>query len=193
MSPRRLTDLSPRERQRAIAVTVAQCVLIVAAVIGLYYVAPLNGRLGGGAGVLRLTIGAIIFVGLMGLEVRRIVNADLPELRAMEALSLAFPIFIVLFASSYVSMSHAHPDFFTQPLNKTGGLYFAIVTLGTVGYGDIAPTADVSRIVVSAQILVDLAFLAIVVRILLGTAQKTLGRGQTPADSTPTEMEEPRP
>lgn len=183
MSPRRLTDLSPLERRRAVATTASQCILIVASVIGLYYVAPLNGRLGGGAGVLRLTIGAIIFVALMGLKVRRIVNADLPELRAMEALALAFPIFIVLFASSYVSMSHAHPDYFSQHINKTGGLYFAIVTLGTVGYGDITPSSDIARIVVSAQILLDLAFLAVVVRILIGAAQKSLSRGKPDQDN----------
>ncbi|MBD0735244.1 potassium channel family protein [Streptomyces sp. CBMA29] len=180
MSARRLADLDRPERRRAMAASVARCVLSTAAILVLYYFLPLNGGRPDAAALIRLGIGAVVFAAVMVLELRRILHADLPQLRAVETLVVTFALFLALFAGAYVSLSHLSPGSFTEPVNRTAGLYFAIVTLGTVGYGDIAPTSDFARILVSVQVLIDLVFLAFLLRLVIDLTRLTLHRDQPP-------------
>lgn len=184
MSARRLRELAPAQRRRAVAATVVGSLIMAAALIGLYYVLPLtSGRPDAGA-VLRLCVGGVVFVAVVAVEVRRILRADLPQLRAVEAAIVSLALFVILFASAYVSLANSDPDNFSTTLNRTGGLYFAIVTLGTVGYGDIVPTSDFARSLVSVQILVDLVFLALLLRLVVGAARLSLHRDGDPGGPT---------
>ena len=72
-------------------------------------------------------------------------------MQAIEALIVAIPTFIVVYASTYVSNSSAaSPGNFSQALDKPASLYFTVVTLGTVGYGDIAPVSVGARMAVGS-------------------------------------------
>jgi hypothetical protein len=51
-----------------------------------------------------------------------------------------------------------------------------ITTLSTVGYGDITPTTNLSRMLVSVQMLLDLILIGSIVRLLASAAQKGLQR-----------------
>jgi hypothetical protein len=53
---------------------------------------------------------------------------------------------------------------FTERLDHTRALYFTITVFSTVGFGDITPRADLARIIVSIQMLLDLVILGSVVR-----------------------------
>ena len=55
-----------------------------------------------------------------------------------------------------------------------------------MGYGDIAPVSDLARILVSTQILGDLVFIALVLRIVSGAARATLERQGQPRGSQET-------
>ena len=48
---------------------------------------------------------------------------------------------------------------FTERLDHTRVLYFTITVFSTVGFGDITPRADLARIIVSIQMLLDLDIL----------------------------------
>jgi voltage-gated potassium channel len=178
MSTRRLADLSRAQRRRAVAATAARCALSTAAVITLYYVLPLSGDRPDSAALVRLIAGAAVFTAVTAYELRRILRADLPQLRAAEALVVALALFLALFAGVYVLLSHLDPGSFTEPVGRTAGLYFAIVTLGTVGYGDIAPVTGFARVLVSVQVLVDLAFLTFLLRLVMDLARLGLGRDE---------------
>ncbi len=175
MSPRRLGELTRRERRRAMALTLIRCLIATAVIFGIYFVLPLNGGRADTGELFRLAIGIVVFAVVLTLNTRSIMRADLPQLRAVEAVAVAIPLFLAVFAASYVSLAYAHPDSFNVPLDRSTGLYFAIVTLGTVGYGDVVPKSDFARLLVSLQILVDLALLALIVRVVVGAARKTLG------------------
>jgi voltage-gated potassium channel len=176
VSARRLPELAPRQRRRALAACAFRCVLATAAIVVLYYVMPLSGGRPDTGALIRLILGALLFTVVMALELRRILHADLPALSAVEALAVALPLFITLFAGAYVRLAQTDPGNFSEPLSRTSALYFAIVTLGTVGYGDITPTTDFARILVSVQVLVDLAFVGLVLRILVGATRLSLRR-----------------
>ena len=180
MPARRLIHLTPAERKRAVAKTLLRFVVIFAAVIGAYFVLPLGGGSGDLEAIARVAGGGLLFVAIMIWEVRRIVTADLPELRAVDSIALAVPFFLTTYAAAYVTLSAISPGSFTQPLNRAGGLYFSIVTFGTVGYGDIAPVSDLARMLVSSQVLGDLVFIALVLRIVATASRLPLERRENP-------------
>ncbi len=49
-------------------------------------------------------------------------------------------------------MSANDPATFSEPLTKSGSLYFTVTVFSTVGFGDITPVTDTARLIVSVQI-----------------------------------------
>ena len=80
------------------------------------------------------------------------------------------PLFLVLYAWIYLTLSQSDPSSFSTRLDHTEGLYFTVTVFSTVGFGDIVPKVDVARLVVMVQMITDLAFIAIVVRLIFGAA-----------------------
>lgn len=103
-------------------------------------------------------------------------------------LATVVPLVIVAFAIFYVAVSNADPDAFSEPVTKVNGLYFTVTVLSTVGFGDIAPRADGSRIAVTVQILVDLLLVGVLVRVIIGASRiaverrKAEAQGNRPSD-----------
>lgn len=115
------------------------------------------------------------FAVLIGLEIRSVLKATHPALRALEVVALIFPVFLVGFAIAYLAMSHTNTQNFNEPLDHVSALYFTVVAFATVGFGDIVPKTDGARLVVTVQIILDLIFIGLVGRLLLGAVQRRLG------------------
>ena len=60
---------------------------------------------------------------------------------------------------------------FTEPLSRTDGLYFTVTTFATVGYGDIAPRTELTRSLVTIQMLVGLIAVGVIAKLVLGAAR----------------------
>ena len=86
------------------------------------------------------------------------------------------PFFILLFAGVYFAIGHATPGSFTQPLDHTDAIYFTVTVFATVGFGDIAPVTTTTRVIVTIQMLADLALLGAGLKLLLGAVQMSLKR-----------------
>lgn len=82
-----------------------------------------------------------------------------PALRAVEALGLLVPLFLLLFASTYFLIDRASTANFTQTLTRTDALYFMVTVFTTVGFGDISAKSETARVLVMLQMLADLAVL----------------------------------
>jgi voltage-gated potassium channel len=107
--------------------------------------------------------GGVLFVaGVAGLvwltihEVRRFA-AKLGEARTrvFGLLSVVYLV-VVFFALTYYLMERGDPSQFDGLETRTDALYFSIVTLGTVGYGDVHPLGQEARIAAMVQIVFDL-------------------------------------
>jgi hypothetical protein len=147
----------------------------------VYYLVPAGlvpARHTGVGTLWRLGVGIALFVAILARQARRIVGAELPELRAVEALGVIVALFLVVFATVYLSMSNASAATFSEQLNHTRAMYFAVTVFSTVGFGDITPKTDMARIIVSIQMLLDLVIIGAVVRMLLNAAQAGLARAQ---------------
>ena len=187
MTPRRLSDLDKGERRRAWIRTGVVLALAWVVLTIVYYVVPAGvvpARHSGADAFLHLGAGIALFAAILAWQARRIVGAELPELRAIQALGVIIPLFLVLFASFYLSLSNSSPVTFTQQLDHTRAIYFTITVFSTVGFGDITPRTDLARIIVSIQMLLDLVIIGAVVRMLLNAAQAGLARTRDSSDQS---------
>jgi voltage-gated potassium channel len=96
--------------------------------------------------------------------------------KAIEAVIIAVTVFIVLFALLYAGLANADSANFNQQLDRLGALYFTATILCTVGFGDIVPQTSLARLIVTVQMLLDLALVAIIVRVFFSAARAS-GRG----------------
>jgi len=150
-----------------------------AVLVTIYYLLPLDHSVQWLA-VMMLTIGLAVLIGLVAYQVRAISGSRYPGLRALEALAVTVPLFLLLFASTYMVMAALSARSFSQPLNHTDALYFTVTVFATVGFGDITPTAGVARLVVTGQMIVDLIILGLGARVILGAVSR--GRQRRPAE-----------
>ena len=193
MTPAPPSDLSAFERSHLVA-TGVRATLTATALLVLYFVLPVAHRQHESP-VLRLGVALALFVAVLINEIRLIAVHDRPMLRAAVAMATVLPLFLVLFAWIYLTMSHADPLAFapTTPhgLSRASALYFTITVFSTVGFGDIAPRTDVARLVVSVQMLADLAVIAVVIRLIFGAVTRgetrRRGSGGEDGESEPAE------
>jgi voltage-gated potassium channel len=97
VTPRRLSELERGERRRAWLRTGAVLVLVWAVLFTVYYLAPpglVPAHHRGADAFLRLGLGTALFAAILAWQARRIVGAELPELRAVEALGVVIPLFL---------------------------------------------------------------------------------------------------
>jgi voltage-gated potassium channel len=129
----------------------------------------------------RLSASMAIFAVVLANEVRAILKHDNPMLRAGVSMATVIPLFLVLWAWVYLTMSNSDPRFFSSPLNHTRALYFAVTVFSTVGFGDIVPKLDAARVVTMVQMITDLVIIAVVVRLIFGAASRGVAERQTTA------------
>jgi hypothetical protein len=79
-------------------------------------------------------------------------------------------------------MARSNPATFGAPLDRSSALYFTVTVFSTVGFGDITPKTDPARLIVTVQMLTDLAVLAIVVRLIFGAATRSQALKRQPTD-----------
>lgn len=143
----------------------------------IYYLLPLNTTSVGFA-VTMLVIGLVALVGLVAFQVRSIVRATYPALRAVGALATSAPLFLLLFAGTYFVMDTISAGSFSEPLTRTDALYFTVTVFTTVGFGDITATTEVTRVLVTAQMVAGIVTVGIGARIIVDAVKH--GREQQP-------------
>lgn len=138
--------------------------------------------------IVRMTLALFLFVAVVAWELRRIVSNDFPQLRAMSALAVILPLFLVTFAWIYLTASVSDPGLFSVPLTRTSAFYFTVTVFSTVGFGDITPKTSLAQTIVTVQMLLNLALIAGVIRAIFGAASVGEARKQgqsSGSESTP--------
>jgi hypothetical protein len=176
-----LRELTRAERRRLVAIGLLKALVTTALLVTAYYVLPFD-HLTSAATLVFLVLGLVGVAIVVIWEVRVILDADHPQIQAIEALAMIAPLFLLLFASTYYLIAQAKPTSFGQHLTRTDALYFTVTTFSTVGYGDITAKTDGARIVVMFQMLADLVVLGFAVKVILGAVQMGLRRAVTGSD-----------
>jgi len=178
VSPTSLENLDRRQQQRVVGRSALRILVSVVLLFALYALLPAAGRTGLGT-LIKLLLGLVIFAAVLGWQVLKIMGAEHPELRAAEALAAAIPVVLIVFAFTYLSLSHFKPGSFSEPLDHVRAVYFVITVLSTVGFGDITPKTHAAMILVSFQIMLDLVLLVGIVRAVFFAAQVGVRRRQS--------------
>jgi voltage-gated potassium channel len=176
----------PHPQRRVVLVATIRGVLTASVLIALYYLLPLDFGSASAATFVKLVFGILVFLGVMTWQLRAITESENPGLRALEGLFLAVPLFILLFASAYYTMSRGDASRFSAPLSRTDALYFTVTIFSTVGFGDISPKSEPARLTVTAQMMLDLVILGAGVRIILNAVQRGRDRLTSEAGAAPT-------
>ena len=126
---------------RRVFVTLLRAFGSTVALVAIYYLLPLD-RTSIGVVIGILAVGLLVLVGLVAFQVRAIMNAAYPVLRAVGALATSVPLFLLLFAGTYFVMGTISADTFSQPMARTDALYFTVTVFSTVGFGDITAVTE---------------------------------------------------
>src|SRR5215831_13457755 len=121
----------------------------------IYYLLPLDHS-STPAAVTILIIGLAAFIALVAFHTRSILRSPFPQLRAIEALAINIPLFLLLFAATYVVLATLSASNFGEHLSHTDGL------------GYITAKTETARLVVTGQMIADLIILGLAVKIIVG-------------------------
>jgi voltage-gated potassium channel len=141
------TDPEPAARpeasppRRTIVRAVLRAVGSTVALVAIYYLLPLD-RSSTWVAVTMLAIGLVALIALVVFRARWILQSRFPGLRGVEALATSIPLFLLLFAATYVVMDTISADNFSEPLTRTDALYFTVTVFSTVGFGDITAKTE---------------------------------------------------
>jgi voltage-gated potassium channel len=164
--------LRPAERRRLIARGLLRALIATAVLIALYYLLPLD-HLDSVPLEVSLAVALLVLLGVTTWQIREITGAAHPAVRAIQALATTAPLFLLLFAATYFVMAQADPaNFSTHTLTRTDALYFTVTIFSTVGFGDISATSQAARLLVSAQMILDLLVLGLGIRVCIGAVQR---------------------
>ena len=155
-----------RPGRRPLLLGVVRTLFTSAGMLVLYFALPLDREFSAGT-LVALGAGVLAMGVLVAWQVRSILRSRHPALRAVEAIALSLPLFLVLFAGTYVVLSGSDPGAFTEPLSRLDSLYFVITVFATVGFGDISAVSDLARVLVTVQMVGDLVLIGLVLRVFL--------------------------
>jgi len=155
--------------------SLARSGLVSVAVVVAYFTLPMT--VGSDAGALaRLVVGLVVVGCLLTWQVREILRSPFPRARAVGALVVSVPLFLLVFATTYYLMGQAEPGHWSEPLSRLDALYFTMTVFATVGFGDItAVTAD-ARAVVTGQMVSGLVLVGLIARVVVGAMQEGVRR-----------------
>ena len=100
--------------------------------VALYYVLPLDQRSHTFL-FFEFACGIMLLIAIVSWQVRAIVRAKYPGIRATQALATAVPLFLLVFAATYFVLSFDDPATFSEPLSRSDALYFTVTVFATVG------------------------------------------------------------
>lgn len=143
------------------------CAVMVAA----YYIVPLRAR-SYAAVFLELVIGIGLLSAIIAWQLRAILLSTRPGIRAAQTLATATPLFLLLFASTYYILAGSDSGSFSEPLSRSDALYFTMTIFASVGFGDITAQTEVTRLLVTGQMLLDLVLVGLGLQVLLGAVRR---------------------
>jgi voltage-gated potassium channel len=176
-----------RRRSLRVLTTLLRALGSTIALVVIYYLLPLDTT-SVPLAVSMLLIGLLALIGVVAWQVRSIIKAAYPALRAVGALATSAPLFLLLFAATYFVLDRISAGSFSEPLTRTDALYFTVTVFATVGFGDITATTEVTRALVTGQMITGIIIVGIGARIIVDAVKH--GREQQPVQGGDAALEE---
>ena len=179
-----------RRRFRRVFATLLRALASTVGLVAIYYLLPLD-RTSIPVAVGMLAFGLLALGGLVAFQVRSIIRATYPALRAVGALATSVPLFLLLFAGTYFVMGGISEGNFNEPLTRTDALYFTVTVFATVGFGDIVATTQGARVVVMGQMVAGIVIIGLGARIIVDAVKRGQRRQPVLDSDAPPDAESP--
>ena len=158
---------------REIVIATVRSLLTTGVLIAAYYLLPLSSEFTPGT-VIAL-VGGLVAVSLLLLwQARVVTRSPRPQLRAVEAVATALPLFLLLFAVVFYLLERSAPESSSEPLSRSDALYFTVTVFTTVGFGDISPRSEPARLLVTGQMTIDVVLIGVAAKLLVEAVQQGL-------------------
>lgn len=171
-------ELPPR---RMLVIGAGRTLLASTGVLVLYFALPLDRDFDSRT-LVSLFLGLIALGLLVAWQVRAIMRARTPALRAVESLAVSLPVFLVLFAMAYVLLGNSDAQAFSEPLTRMDSMYFVVTVFATVGFGDITPVSELARAITTVQMVCDLLLIGLVLKVFLAAVDRGRRRAERLAE-----------
>lgn len=138
-------------------------VTVPIAVLAVYFVVPVDAE--------RAPVGVVAGVLLSLAALAGVVIVVFTEIHGAQRrltgwhLVLALEIALVVFAFTYYMVASNNPEQFVGIRTRLDAMYFSTATAATVGYGDVHPTGQLARGVVTLHMVFNIVFIAAVVNL----------------------------
>ena len=133
------------------------------AVLAVYFVVPVDTE--------RAPVGVVLGFLISVMALAGVVVVVFTEVRGAQRrltgwhLVLALEIALVVFAFTYYLVSSNNPEQFAGLSTRLDAMYFSTATAATVGYGDVHPTGQLARALVTLHMIFNIVFIAAVVNL----------------------------
>jgi len=134
--------------------------------LAAFFVIPLDDRLGKVLAVVLVVCAAAALLPLSLRQARRVLHSEQPLFDATRSIVSGLVFLITAFSVAYYVLGTAYEDQINGIETKLDALYFTVTILATVGFGDVTATGQAARAVVTAQMIVNLAVLAVSLRVV---------------------------
>ncbi len=154
-------------------------VLLMAGLLVAYAVVPIRrGDTFGVAGVIVFVAGLLALAVSVLLLARKELHAasDGGEGARLEILVAVLWTIVIFFALAYLRLGSENGQF-AGLHTRIDALYFTMTTLTTVGYGDVHAVGQAARIVVTVQLVFDVVFVAVALRVLAAALARRRSTG----------------
>ena len=152
----------PRSTLRKAVVTVLTIVVPVVA----YFVVPLDREFGEVLAAMLVVFAAAALIPISIRQAQTVLRSADPLFDALRCIVSALVFLVIAFSSAYFVLATKYDDEIQGLETKLDAIYFTITILATVGFGDISATGQAGRAIVTGQMVVNFAVLAVALRVI---------------------------
>ena len=141
-------------------------VLTIVVPVVAYFLVPLDKEFGELIAAMLVIAAAASLIPISIRQAQRVLTSPDPLFDAMRCIVSALVFLVVAFSSAYFVLAANYDNQIAGLETKLDAIYFTITILATVGFGDISATGQTARGIVSGQMVVNFAVLAVSLRVV---------------------------
>jgi hypothetical protein len=132
----------------------------------VYFVLPLEDEVGRVFALILVVVAAASLIPISIRQAGLVLRSADPLFDAVRCIVSAVVFLVVAFSAAYYVLGTGYDDEIHGIETKLDAVYFTVTILATVGFGDITADGQVARGLVTAQMVVNLAVLAVALRVV---------------------------
>ena len=139
----------------------ALTVLTVVVPVVVYFVLPLDKEFGKLLAVVLVVVAAASLIPISIRQAQLVLRSEDPLFDAMRCIVSALVFLVISFSSAYYVLGTNYDHEIEGLETKLDAIYFTVTILATVGFGDITADGQWARGIVTGQMVVNFAVLAV--------------------------------